>query len=83
MRALIEPQTNRVAQVEAQDFPVAAPLFWTDCADDVKPETHFWNGSAIEQNPEPAPLPAPVSLTDMILANPAELAKLKAALGVA
>lgn len=29
------PDSCRVAQVEDQDFPVAPPLFWIDCADDV------------------------------------------------
>lgn len=53
-RALIQPP-NRVAQVEAQDFPVAPPLFWTDCPDDAKPETHFYNGTTVVPNPSPPP----------------------------
>lgn len=34
--ALIVPQqNNRIAQVENEQFPVAPPLYWVDCEDDV------------------------------------------------
>ena len=36
-RALIDP-SGRIAQVEAVDFPVAAPFFWVDCPDGCTPE---------------------------------------------
>ena len=44
--ALISPQEPRktgyrVAQVEQQEFEVAPPLFWVDCADDVVAD-QFW-----------------------------------------
>jgi hypothetical protein len=44
--ALISPQEPRktgyrVAQVEQQEFEVALPLFWVDCADDVVAD-QFW-----------------------------------------
>lgn len=33
MKALI--LNTQVCQIEAQDFPVAEPLYWVDCSDDV------------------------------------------------
>ena len=45
---------------------------------------HYTNGQFTDPNPpETVEMPAPTSLTDMILSNPAELAKLKQALGIA
>ncbi|NBP01788.1 MAG: hypothetical protein EBU90_16950 [Proteobacteria bacterium] len=65
MKALISPiekvtdyQGNigeRVAQVEPDDktFPIAHPLFWTDCPDDcVQDQWYYINGSC-------QPLPQP------------------------
>ena len=37
-RALIDP-SGRIAQVDAVDFPVAAPFFWVDCPDGCTPES--------------------------------------------
>jgi len=34
---------QRVAQVSAAEFPVAPPLFWLSCAEDVKAETHYFS----------------------------------------
>ena len=54
-------------------------------ADAVSPGWHYANGQFTDPNPPTqttVEIPAPMSLTDMILANPAELAKLKAALGI-
>jgi hypothetical protein len=55
-------------------------------ADRVNPGWHYANGQFTDPNPPeviemPVPTPA-MSLTDMILADPTELAKLKAALGI-
>lgn len=33
----------RVAEVSAAEFPVAPPLFWMPCANDVKAETHYYD----------------------------------------
>jgi len=46
---------KRIAQVEpsGQDFPVAEPLFWTDCADDVTANGYFWNGTTCVAKPTP------------------------------
>lgn len=35
--ALVDPRYNRVCQVveNGKEFPVAPPLFWEDCPDDV------------------------------------------------
>jgi hypothetical protein len=39
MKALISPQeNNRIADVTPTEFPVAAPLFWVDCPDNVTTE---------------------------------------------
>lgn len=55
-------------------------------ADAVSPGWNYANGTFTDPNPPvvvemPVPTPA-MSLTDMILADPTELAKLKAALGI-
>lgn len=54
-------------------------------ADNVSPNWHYANGQFTDPNPSTqtaVEIPTPVSLTDMILANPTELAKLKTALGL-
>jgi hypothetical protein len=40
---------ERVAQVEPDDkiFPVANPLFWIDCGDNVKADQFYYNGTEI------------------------------------
>lgn len=49
-RALISPAEKRydgyrVCQVVdiGQDFPIASPLFWTDCNDDVMADAYWYN----------------------------------------
>jgi hypothetical protein len=58
--ALISPtEGDRFCQVEDAPFPVAAPLHWVECADDVSPQTHRYVDGAFELIP---PLPTePVS----------------------
>jgi hypothetical protein len=52
-------------------------------ADAVSPGWHYSNGQFTDPNPpQPVEMPAPMSLTDMILADSTELAKLKQALGI-
>lgn len=52
-------------------------------ADAVSPGWHYANGTFTDPNPPVVvEMPAPKSLTDMILESPTELAKLKAALGI-
>ena len=52
-------------------------------ADNVSPNWHYANGQFTNPNPtEIIEMPAPKSLTDMILESPTELAKLKTALGL-
>ena len=52
-------------------------------ADTVSPGWHYANGTFTDPNPpEQIQIDAPKSLTDMILADPAELAKLKTAFGI-
>jgi len=53
-------------------------------ADRVSPGWQYENGEFFDPNPpEPIEMPQPASLTDLILSNPDELAKLKTALGIA
>ena len=53
-------------------------------ADRVSPGWTYANGQFTDPNPPVVvEMPAPKSLTDMILADPTELAKLKQALGIA
>ncbi len=46
MQALIDPRFNRVCQIEPDDstFPVANPLFWTECPPDVDTSWSYENG---------------------------------------
>ena len=55
MKALISPnENNRICQVEVTDFPVADPLFWTDCHDGVTTEWSYVDGVF---NPPVVPVP--------------------------
>jgi len=50
MKALISPQEPkeygyRVAQIEEQEFEVAEPLFWVDCADTYKANECWYDPS--------------------------------------
>ena len=54
MRALIEPG-GRVAEIreDGDDFPVAPPLEWIDCGEDVTTD-HRWDGEQfIDSRPTP------------------------------
>lgn len=53
-KALVRRDLKRLFQVEDAPFPVAPPMEWIDCADDVRPETHEFDGSAFALK-----LPAP------------------------
>jgi len=45
MKALISPvENNRICQIELNDFPVAEPLYWIDCAENVTTEWSYING---------------------------------------
>jgi hypothetical protein len=54
---------DRVAEVSATEFPVAPPLFWTDCADDVVADEWYWNEGQFYLVPSPPP-PPPVDPTN-------------------
>lgn len=34
---------SRIAQCSETQFPVADPLFWVQCSEDVKAETHYYD----------------------------------------
>ena len=42
------PNSDRVAEVGDADFPVAPPLFWVDCADDVIADVWYYNNATNE-----------------------------------
>lgn len=51
---------DRVAEVEPTTFPVANPLFWVACANDVVADQFYWsNGEILPAPPPPPPPPAP------------------------
>lgn len=54
------PNSARVAEVAEQTFPVAEPLFWTPCADDVVADEWYYDtvSQTIIVIPSPPPVPA-------------------------
>lgn len=57
------PNSCRVAEVVAQPFEVAEPLFWVDCGDDVVADRFYYNTVTNTINPvEDAPPPEPSDL---------------------
>lgn len=44
-KAVMDGVGCRVAQVvpNGSEFPVAEPLYWLDCADEIEPETYVFN----------------------------------------
>jgi hypothetical protein len=62
MKALISPlelvaSGVRIAQVETQEFEVAEPLYWIDCADDVNASTWYFNTETQQCDLIPIPVP--------------------------
>jgi hypothetical protein len=63
MKALVSPQEkrtdyegnvgDRIAQVEQNEFPVAAPLFWTDCPNDCVADVWWYYNGVCEVMPQP------------------------------
>lgn len=70
MKALISPNEKRtdyegnvgerIAQVEQNEFPVAAPLFWIDCPDECVADVWWYYNGVCEVMPEPPP-PVPTA----------------------
>ena len=50
---------QRVAEVADAEFPIAPPLFWMACADDVVADVYYYDptDSTIKLMPEPVPKP--------------------------
>lgn len=65
--ALVE-QSGRVAQVQAQQFPVAPPLQWVQCADSVTPEWTYNGTSFVPPAPPQVVIPSIVSMRQARLA---------------
>lgn len=51
-----------VVEVADAEFPVAEPLFWVDCADNIVAYQFYWNGGQFY--PIPAP-PSPVAPSEV------------------
>ena len=52
MKALISPQeNNRIAEVQEQDFPIAAPLYWLECPDECTTEWTYIDGQFYPPSP--------------------------------
>jgi hypothetical protein len=50
---------ERIAEVSQTAFPVAPPLYWIECDDNVTAEAYCYNGGIIQIPPD-APQPEPV-----------------------
>jgi hypothetical protein len=53
------PDAARVAEVCDVDFPIAPPLFWVDCADDVVADQWYYNKQTQQIILVPPPAPRP------------------------
>jgi hypothetical protein len=53
------PNSARVAEVADAEFPIAEPLFWVSCADDVKADQ--WYYDTVQQQCFAVSSPSPVS----------------------
>ena len=69
MKALISPaENNRIAEVADVDFPIALPLFWADCADDVTTEWSYVDGEFVAPVAPTPVVPTTVSMSQARLA---------------
>lgn len=55
------PNGQRVAEVSSSQFPVAPPMFWMVCADDVVADLFYYDSvtNTIQQTPPSIPKPNP------------------------
>lgn len=59
---VIDPNTGiiigqRIAEVSEIAFEVAPPLFWMDCANDVRADQWYYDPTTQQIDPTPQPLP--------------------------
>lgn len=45
---------GRIAEISANTFEVASPLFWVECADDVTSQTHYFDSATNTIQPLPS-----------------------------
>lgn len=81
MKALIEP-SGRIAEIRTDTFPVHEFLQWVDCPEDTTTLHKYIDGVFVAPVPLVVVDEARPGLAEQIIANPDELAKLKAALGI-
>jgi len=77
-KALIEKATNRLCQIEPINpdpasggipFPVHDAIVWRDCADDISPQTHDFDGASFVLKPPPPPPPSQTDLEAACIAG--------------
>ena len=79
MKALISPNEPvndgyRIAEVCAQEFEVAEPLFWVECADNVVADQFYYDPTTQTINQIPLP-PAPPAPEPIVPGGPSVLAE--------
>lgn len=55
------PNSDRIAEVATAEFPVALPLFWVDCLDDVVADVWYYDNATQQILLVPPPAPHPVT----------------------
>lgn len=69
MKALISPNENgRIVELAVTEFPIAEPLFWVNCADNVTTEWTYIDGLFSEPVIPPTPIPTIVTMRQARLA---------------
>ena len=54
------PEAQRIAEVSNQEFPVAPPLYWESCNDNVIADQWYWDPELLTAVEVPAPPPPPI-----------------------
>ena len=62
----------RVAEVCDVNFPIAPPLFWVDCADDVVADQWYYNKITQQIILVPPPAPRPDATVEIVQTAPIE-----------
>lgn len=66
------PDSARVAEIAAEQFPVAPPLFWVACNDTVVADQWYYDTQTAQILVVPAPVPKPVITEGQPVVNGAQ-----------